>query len=201
MSDTQGFRRLGPLTPLVGHWEGNVGVDVSYRHEQDRTTTTTYFEKAWFEPIPAQHNGEQTLEGLKFGMMAWRHGEEAMIPFHDEVGYFLWDEVNGQIMRCNVFGRGIAIIAGGDAGPHDKTLNFKATPGDPNYGILQNKHLSEQGTLIDFAGSFTFDDDHTFSYEQTLVLEVAAMGSGKMDHTDRNTLHRVKRLSQSVEDA
>lgn len=57
MSATQGFQRLGPLTPLVGHWEGNVGVDVSYRHEHDKTTTTSYFEKAWFEPIPAQHNG------------------------------------------------------------------------------------------------------------------------------------------------
>lgn len=201
MSDKPGFQRLGPLTPLVGHWEGNVGVDVSYRHEDDVTTTTSYFETAWFEPIPAQHNGPQTLEGLKYGMVAWRHGEEAMNPFHDEVGYLLWDDVNGQVMRNVVFGRGIAILAGSDAGRHDKVLNFKATPGDQNYGILQNKYLTENATLMDFVGRFTFNDDGTFSYEQTLVLNVAAMGTGPMDHTDRNTLHRVKRLSQSVEDA
>lgn len=200
MSEYSGFQRLGPLTPLVGYWEGNVGEDVSYRHEHDATTTTTYFEKAWFTPIPAQHNGQQTLEGLKFGMTAWRHGEEAMIPFHDEVGYLLWDEVNGQVMRCNVFGRGIGIIAGSHAGPRDKTLTFKAAPGDPNYGILQNKHLTEQATLMDFVSTFRLDDDGTFSYDQTLVLNVAAMGSGPMDHTDRNTLHRVKRISESVED-
>lgn len=201
MSDALGYQRLGPLTPLVGHWEGNAGVDVSYRHEDDETTTTSYFEKAWFEPIPAQHNGPQTLEGLKFGMTAWRHGEEAMNPFHDEVGYFLWDEANGQIMRCNVFGRGIAIVAGGAAGRRDKKLNFKAMPGDSEYGILQNKYLTENAALKSFVGSFTFNDDGTLSYEQTLVLDVAAMGTGPMDHTDRNTLHRVKRISQSVEDA
>lgn len=134
-------------------------------------------------------------------MVAWRHGEEAMNPFHDEVGYLLWDEVNGQVMRNVVFGRGIAILAGSDAGARDKTLNFKATPGDPNYGILQNKYLTENATLMDFVGSFTFNDDGTFSYEQTLILNVAAMGIGPMDHTDRNTLPRVKCLSQSVEDA
>lgn len=199
MSSALGPQRLGPLTPLVGHWEGNVGVDVSYRHIDDKTTTTGYFEKFWFEPIPTQQNGEQLIEGLKYGNTAWRHGEEAMNPFHDEVGYLLWDEVNGQIMRDVVFGRGIAILAGGDAGPRDKSVNFKATPGDPNYGILQNKHLSQKAALKSFEGMFAFNDDGSFSYEQTLVLDIEAIG-GEMKHTDKNTLHRVKRISQSVED-
>lgn len=43
-----------------------------------------------------------------------------MDPFHDEVGYLLWDKANGQVMRMVVFGRGIAILAGGDAGPRDR---------------------------------------------------------------------------------
>lgn len=200
MAEIQGPQRLGPLTPLVGDWEGNVGVDVSYRHIDDETTTTSYFEKFWFRPIPTQQNGEQMLEGLKYGNTAWRHGEEAMNPFHDEVGYLLWDEVNGQVMRNVVFGRGIAILAGGDAGARDKTLNFKATPGDPNYGILQNKHLSQKAQLMSFDGTFTFNEDGTFDYDQTLVLDIEALG-GQMSHTDRNTFHRVKRISESVEDA
>lgn len=199
MAEAQGPRKLGPLSPLVGYWEGNTGVDISYRHLDDETTTTSYFEKAWFTPVPTQQNGEQFIEGLKFGMTAWRHGEEAMDPFHDEVGYLLWDEANGQVMRCNVFGRGIAILAGGDAGARDNALNFKATPGDPNYGILQNKHLSQKAELINFEGTFTFNDDGSFSYDQTLVLDIEAIGD-KMNHIDRNTLHRVKRISQSIED-
>ncbi|MBW7931804.1 MAG: FABP family protein, partial [Gammaproteobacteria bacterium] len=86
MAEILGPQRLGPLTPLVGEWEGNVGLDVSFRYQDDAIIKTSYYERAWFHPIPTQTNGQQKLEGLKFGFTAWRHGEEAMDPFHDEVG-------------------------------------------------------------------------------------------------------------------
>ncbi len=199
MAEIQGPQRLGPLTPFVGDWEGDVGIDLSYHNKDDETSETSYFEKAWFHPIPMQENGKQQLEGLKYGMVAWRHGEEAMEPFHDEVGYLLWDKVNGQVMRVVVFGRGIAILAGSDAGPHDRTLHFKAAPGDPNYGILQNKYLSERAELRSFESNFYFHEDGTMSYTSDLVLKLAAQGGKEMHHTDRNTLHRVKRIHPSIE--
>lgn len=194
-----GPRRLGPLTPLVGEWEGNLGVDLSYHNKDDETTETGYFEKAWFHPIPVQENGRQSLEGLNYKMTAWRHGEEAMDPFHDEVGYLLWEKATGQVMRVVVFGRGIAMIAGGDAKLGDKVLHFKATPGSPNYGILQNKYLSERAELRGFESDFTFNDDGTFSYKQTLILKLAAIGGKEMSHTDHNTLHLVKRIHPGSE--
>ena len=122
-----------------------------------------------------------------------------MNPFHDEVGYMLWDKKLGQVKRVVVFGRGIAILAGGDAKPRDKELHFKATAGDPNYGILQNKYLSQRAELMGFQGAFWLNDDGTFSYEQTLELKLAAIGGKVMKHTDRNTLHLVKRYHPSVE--
>src|SRR5690606_27023032 len=88
----RGPQKLGPLTPLVGEWEGDLGVDLSYHNRDDETGRTTYFEKAVFAPIPVQENGRQTLWGLSYTMTAWRHGEEAMDPFHDEVGFLLWDK-------------------------------------------------------------------------------------------------------------
>lgn len=39
------------------------------------------------------------------------------------------------------------------------------------------------------------------SYTQDLILKLAAIGGKEMHHTDKNTLHRVKRYSPSVEDA
>ena len=198
MAEIQGPQKLGPLTPLVGEWEGNCGVDVSYHNKDDITSETGYFEKAWFKPIPTTDNGQQSLDGLNYKMTAWRHGEEAMDPFHDEVGYLLWEKATGRIMRVVVFGRGIAILAGGEAGPRDKKLQFTATPGDANYGILQNEYLSERAELMGFEGTFTFNDDGTFSYDQTLVLKLAAIGK-QMNHTDRNTLHLVKRFHVSDE--
>lgn len=196
-----GPQLLGPLTWLVGEWEGNVGVDLSYHNKDDETTETGYFEKFSFRPIPKQENGKQEIEGLKYENVAWRHGEEAMNPFHDEVGYLLWDKALGQVKRAVVFGRGIAILAGGDANPRDKRMTFKAAVGDPNYGILQNKYLSQRAELSTFESTFMLNDDGTFSYDQTLVLKLAATGGKVMNHTDRNTLHLVKRFHPSAENA
>jgi hypothetical protein len=200
MVESLGPQRLGPLTPLVGEWEGNVGVDLSYHNDDDVTGETTYFEKAWFRPIPRQENGSQKLEGLSYQMTAWRHGEEAMIPFHDEMGFLLWDKAAGQVMRTVVFGRGIAIMAGGSAKAFDRVLHFEAKPGDPCYGILQNRYLLERAELESFKTTFTFHEDGSFTHVSDLLLKLAATG-GEMHHTDKSTLHRVKRYHPSAENA
>ena len=108
----------------------------------------------------------------------------------------MWDKINGQVMRNVVFGRGIAVLAGSDAGPHDRELHFDAKPGDPSYGILQNKYLMERAEIKDFTSSFTIVDDETFSYTSVLTMRLVAAGV-TMHHTDKNTLHRVKRFHPS----
>ncbi|MGH6777191.1 MAG: heme-binding beta-barrel domain-containing protein, partial [Bradyrhizobium sp.] len=159
---------------------------------------TTYFEKAWFKPIPIQENGRQELWGVHYGMTAWRHGEEAMDAFHDEVGFLLWDKAHGEVMRTVVFGRGIAILAGSSAKLHDKVLRFDAKPGEAHYGVLQNKYLLERAEIRDFKSTFTINDDGTLSYTSDLLLKLAATGE-QMHHTDKNTLHLVRRYHPSAE--
>lgn len=198
MATVLGPQKLGPLTPLVGEWEGNVGVDLSYHNKDDEATETGYFERAWFKPIPVVENGHQVMEGLNYSMTAWRHGEEAMDPFHDEVGYLLWDKKNGQVIRCFAVPRGLSILAGGDAGARDRTLTFTATPGSDTYGLSQNKYLMERARATEYESVFTINDDGTFGYTSDLVLALAATGE-TMHHTDRNTLHLVKRYHPSVE--
>ncbi|HKS91598.1 MAG TPA: FABP family protein [Tepidiformaceae bacterium] len=182
--------RLGPLTALVGTWEGNAGVDLSYHNKDRETAETTYFERAWFKPIPVVENGNQTMEGLNYGMTAWRHGEEAMDPFHDEVGYLLWEKSTGQVLRCFAVPRGLAILAGGTAAADAPEIHCVAEPGSPSYGLSQNRYLLERAAATGYRCSFTFNDDGTFSYVSDLVLKLAATGES-MHHTDRNTLHRV----------
>ena len=82
---------FGPLAVLEGNWEGNVGVDVSYSYGNTAIGETSYFERAWFRPIPPVNNGDQAMFGMNYQMTAWRHGEEDGDPFHDEVGYILWE--------------------------------------------------------------------------------------------------------------
>lgn len=198
MSGILGPQKLGPLTPLVGEWEGNVGVDLSYHNKDDETSETGYFEKASFKPIPTQENGQQVIEGLKYSMVAWRHGEEAMDPFHDEIGYLLWDKVRGQVKRAVVFGRGISILAGSDAKPRDTVLHFNAKAGSPRYGILQNMYLLERAEIKTFESTFTINPDGSFTYTSDLFMKLAATGGKEMHHTDTNTLRLVKRFHPSV---
>lgn len=183
------YSELGPLEPFLGEWEGNVGVDLSYHNKEDETAETGYFERAWFRRIPVVENGRQTMHGLNYSMTAWRHGEEAMDPFHDEVGYLLWEAETAQVLRCFAVPRGIAILAGATARPDARSITFTAEPGSPSYGLVQNKHLLEQARCGRFESTFTINDDGTFSYTSDLVLELTAIG-GQMHHTDRNTLHR-----------
>lgn len=191
-NEIYGPQRLGPLTPLVGVWEGNVGVDISYHNQDDIIAETSYFEIATFKPIPKQENGKQFLDGLSYKSTAWRHGEEAMEPFHDEMGFLLWDKINKQVIRSVVFGRGIAIQAGATAEPRDKEIHSKASVGDPCYGILQNKYLLERAELKSFDSAFKFNDDGTFTHSSEITLKLNAMGGTEMNHTDVNTMHKVK---------
>lgn len=181
---------LGPLETLLGRWEGNVGLDISFHHDDDHIEETGYFEKASFSRIPVVNNGSQRMHGLNYQMTAWRHGEEKMDPFHDEVGYLLWEEATGLVMRCFAVPRGIALLAAGKAAADSKVLEFKAELGSSGIGLLQNPYLLENAKTTEFVGVFTIEDDDTFSYTSDLTLDLAAYG-GVMHHTDKNTLQRV----------
>ena len=56
----------------------------------------------------------------------------------------------------------------------------------------------ERAEILDFKSSFTFNDDGTISYSSDLLLKLAATGA-EMHHTDKNTLHHVKRYHPSEE--
>ena len=77
-------------------------------------------------------------------------------------------------------------------------LRLDAAPSELCYGILQNKYLLERAEIRDFKSGFTINDDGTISYTSGLVLKLAATGE-EMHHTDKNTLHRVKRYHPSAE--
>jgi len=58
------IKNFGPLAPLVGIWESDLGVDTSRIHSKE--TVTKYYEKAIFEPVGPVNNGPQKLYGLRF---------------------------------------------------------------------------------------------------------------------------------------
>jgi len=180
-------KELGPLEGLQGTWEGDQGLDVAYSNEKGEIGETPYREKTTFNPFGPVENGRQVLYGLDYRTAAWRGDEEN--PFHTEVGYWLWDADDGQVLRCFMVPRGSVILAGGDAAAGDTTLHMTARCGSETYGILSNRFLAEQARTTDYELTVTIGDG-TFSYDETTTIQHGRL-SEVLLHTDRNTLHRV----------
>ena len=70
-------------------------------------------------------------------------GWERMIPFHEELGYWMWDAANQQVMRCFIVPRGVNVIAGGTVEADATSFELSADVGSETYGICSNKFLDE----------------------------------------------------------
>jgi len=180
--------QLGPLAPLAGSWEGDEGLDVAYSHARERVIETPYRERTTFSPFGPVDNGTQSLFGLDYRTAAWRGDEE--LPFHTEVGYWLWDAADEQVMRCFMVPRGTTILAGGPATPEAKTFTMQAEVGSETYGVLSNPYLTKYARTVLYQVTMTIGDDDTYRYDETTNVEHARL-SDLLLHTDRNTMRRV----------
>jgi hypothetical protein len=179
---------LGPLGALVGTWEGDRGLDVSYHNADKVVGDTQYRERVVMNPFGPVDNGKQSLYGLDYRMSAWR-GDEAE-PFHTEVGYWLWDAGAGQVIRCFMVPRGSTLIAGGAAAADARVFSMQAEVGSQTYGILSNLYLDQMARTTAFQVTITVHDADSWSYDETSWVHLAHM-DGPFAHTDRNTLRRV----------
>ncbi|HWA75204.1 MAG TPA: heme-binding beta-barrel domain-containing protein [Polyangiaceae bacterium] len=183
MSDTSAW---GPLAALIGEWEGNEGLDVSFHNAKGAVGQTRYRERVTLEPFGPVANGSQCLYGLDYRMAAWRENEDS--PFHTEIGYWLWDVDGGHVLRCFMVPRGTALIAGGTAAPNDTTFTLDAKVGSETYGILSNLYLAQKARTTKYTCTVSVSPG-VFSYDSCTTY-VHGTG-GEISHTDRNTLRRV----------
>jgi len=179
-------KNLGPLAALAGTWEGDQGVDVSRIHSEEKETK--YREKIVFEPLGPVKNGPQELYGLRYSMTAWRLGE--VDGFHEELGYWLWDDDREQVLRCFMVPRGVLINAGGDARVDSKSFHLSAEVGSETYGILSNKYLDESYKTMKYVLDVTVQDDESFSYIEDTQLWIP-VNEAIFHHTDQNTLKKM----------
>jgi hypothetical protein len=177
---------LGPLTALAGTWEGDQGVDFS--RVKSKETETKYRERILFEPVGPVNNGPQKLFGLRYSMTAWRLGEDD--GFHEELGYWLWDSLNKQVLRSFMVPRGVVINAGGDVEPDSNSFHLEAEVGSETYGIMSNKYLDESYKTMKYVLDVDIHDDGRFSYVEDTQLYIP-VNDAVFHHTDKNTLTKV----------
>ena len=177
---------LGPLAPLAGIWESSGGIDYARVHSKE--TETKFREKIVFTPMGPVKNGPQILYGLRYATTCWRLGEDD--TFHEEVGYWLWDALNKQVLRSFVVPRGVVINAGGDAEPDSQSFHLEAKVGSETYGILSNVYLDESYKTMAYTLDVTIHDDGRFSYDEDTQLYIP-VNDAIFHHTDRNMLEKI----------
>lgn len=185
--DASIIEHLGPLKHLVGVWEGDKGADVA--PSDDRGTERNVFrERITFEPIPPVNNHEQHLFGLRYATIATRLGET--VPFHEEVGYWLWDPAAKQVMKCFIVPRGVSVIAGGTVEPSARDFVLTANQGSATYGICSNPFLDSEFKTAKFDLKVTIHSADEWSYDEDTHIAMKGR-SDVFHHTDRNRLRRV----------
>lgn len=182
------LKNLGPLAALAGIWEGEKGDDTAPSDDR-RTEKNKFRERITFEPIAQVKNHEQTLNGLRYSTTAWRLGEKD--AFHEELGYWLWDEREKQVLRCFLVPRGVAVIAGGTVQPDANSFEITADVGSETYGICSNLFLDKEFKTVKYILKVTIHNLKSFSYEEDTQIII----KGQLEifhHVDKNTLTRIK---------
>ncbi len=182
------IKNLGPLAAMVGTWGGEKGTDAAPSPDRGKQDTN-YLEQIILEPLGPINNHEQTLYGLRYSRAVWK--SETQEPFHEDLGYWLWDSKEKQVMRAFIVPRGVAINAGGTVEPDAKTFTLTADVGSETYGICSNKFLDREFKTVKFEMKVYFHDENSFSYEEDTHLQIKGQ-SEIFHHIDKNTLNKLE---------
>jgi hypothetical protein len=182
------IKNLGPLAALAGVWEGDKGDDKAPDDDRVSVENNLFRERMTFEPIGEVNNHEQSLYGLRYATQAWRIGADN--TFHEEVGYWLWDAANKQVIRCFIVPRGNTVMAGGTAEADATSFEMIAEVGSETYGICSNKFLAEEFRTVRYEVRIDIHGDGSFSYDEDTVLQIKGQDE-LFHHRDSNTLRRV----------
>jgi len=185
MEDAQ-IAQLGPLAALAGLWEGEKGDDLAPADDLG-IENNKYRERILFEPILPVQNHAQRLFGLRYHRTAWRLGE--MTPFHEDLGYWLWDPDARQVTRCFIVPRGVAAIIGGTVEPSATSFTLAAETGSSTYGICSNPFLDKNFKTVRIEMKVTIEGN-SYSYAEDTQMQIPGQAE-IFHHRDSNTLTRV----------
>jgi hypothetical protein len=192
MGEQQNTINYGPLTGLIGTWQGDKGIDLA--PEPDGEESHPYYETLTFEAAGDVTNaGKQTLAALRYHQVVQRKIDDAV--FHDETGYWMWDSDSNTIMHSLTIPRGLALLAGGpgpehggDGAVHTEAIKLEvaAKTDDPDWSIVQSPFMRDNAKTLAFSHKITLEQDR-LCYSETTTLDIY----GRIfEHTDQNELLR-----------
>ena len=181
----------GPLTGLVGTWQGNKGLDVA--PGPDRDSSNPYYETLNFTAIGDVVNAKtQKLAVIRYQQIVRRLLNDEI--FHDQTGYWMWDAAAQTVMHAITIPRGVCILAGGELTQFenhgdDIVLEVSARLDDPEWGIVQSPFMRDQAKTVEFNYLATIQGNKLI-YKQTTTVEIYGR---TIRHTDQNELFRCEK--------
>ncbi|MBN2616512.1 MAG: FABP family protein [Bacteroidales bacterium] len=181
----------GPIEFLIGQWESEGWSGENKAPDPDRKEENTRFRQIMeFIPIGLVENHEQALWVLRYSTAAWeKDGDEN--PFHQEVGYFIWDNENKQLLKSFIVPRGIAVNAGGTVDDSESSFTLSAQLENPVHGISSNPFLDKEFRTLQYNITFQKLDSNTFTYNENTLIQIKGRES-VFEHTEKNVMKRVK---------
>jgi len=176
----------GPLAGLIGTWSGNEGMDVA--PEPDDDERNPYYETIVFEAAGDVTNAEEeVLSVVRYHQEVRRKSTDKV--FHDQVGYWLWNSVTGEVIQTLTIPRAVTLLAGGRATTDGGITVFEvhARAGDKDRNIIESPFMQKKARTLEFSHSLKVSGDH-MSYSETTILDI--YGKRNYEHTDENTLRR-----------
>jgi hypothetical protein len=177
----------GPLQGLIGEWKGDRGIDVA--PEPGGIERSPFYETIRFEAAGDVENAErQVLAILRYHQMVYRQSNDEQ--FHDQVGYFTWDQATGVITHSFVIPRGVGVVAGGKVVTEEMekiTIKVDAADGDKDWGISQAPFMRDNARSVSFTQTIEIAGD-ALRYEQKTLLSIYGR---EFDHVDKSKLSRV----------
>jgi len=184
---TADFTQYGPLAVLIGSWKGD-------RHRGLASAVVDierpYCETLVFEAVGAMNTaGSEPVYALKYQQAVSRKDNPK--AFHKQMGYWLWSPSKNTVMQSFAIASGVSILAGGlfDGDIRQGkplTLAVSATLGDPDWGIIQSRFMTEHACTLAFSHSLRVEANK-LTYQESTLLD---MGGKIFDHADGNTLMR-----------
>ena len=184
--DPHTLKNLGPLTGMAGVWQGTRGLDINPK--PDGPERQGFVERIELQPIDPQTNGPQLFYGLRYHTHVVKPRQ--VETYHDQIGYWLWEPVTGNLIQTLAIPRGQIAMAFGQAAKDATSFELVATRGVQTNGICSNPFLEHAFKTVEYRIKVTIGSDGTWSYDEDTVLMIRGT-SEPFHHTDRNTLTKI----------
>ncbi len=175
----------GPLSGLVGRWQGSEGTDVAPEPEGDEESA--YYETLLFEAAGDVDNADtQELSIVRYHQVVSRKRNDKV--FHNESGYLTWEPAASALSLSFTIPRMVAVLAHGEVAYEDDEiiLRFQSVAGT-QWGMIESPFMCAHAHTRQFQREIRLREN-SLTYQQTTEIEIYGR---VVQHTDRNTLQRL----------